>query len=221
MKYPKTNSLWKRDVDNLIIPGKYTCEEYKNINRWEITEKIDGTNIRVIYDAEDETLEFKGRTDRAQIPTFLLAKLKELFTTDKLKEVFTEGKVVLYGEGYGNKIQACGNKYSSDNGFALFDVLIVKDEFEYGVWLEFDSLNDIAKKLEIEIVPLLGYWTIDEITEYVKFNAKSAFAKQELVMEGIVAKSHPIMLDRLGHIIKFKLKCNDYVKYYNKLKQND
>lgn len=221
MKYPKTNSLWQRDEKGLIIPGKYTCEEYKNINRWEITEKIDGTNIRVIYDAENETVEFKGRTDNAQIPTFLLVKLTELFTVDKLKEVFPTGKVILYGEGYGNKIQSCGHKYSPDNGFVLFDVLVVKEEFEYGIWLEFDSLNDIAKKLEIEIVPLLGYWTIAEIVNYVQSNAKSVFAKQELTAEGIVAKSHPIMLDRLGRIIKFKLKCNDYVKYYNEKLKND
>jgi len=66
MLYPKINSLYKRhgwyfdekDKKNTsselqknrqsFIIGDYACPEFESINRWQIDEKIDGTNIRVI-----------------------------------------------------------------------------------------------------------------------------------------------------------------------------
>ena len=54
-------------------------------------------------------MEFKGRTDRADIPKHLLNKLNELFNKEKLIELFNlnekKTKITIYGEGYGMKIQ--------------------------------------------------------------------------------------------------------------------
>ena len=49
MEYQKINTLFKRDVKNVIIPSQYTCEEFSYLKDclWECTEKIDGTNIRI------------------------------------------------------------------------------------------------------------------------------------------------------------------------------
>ena len=80
MHYPKINSLWKRELDTgrkYLIADEYACEEFKNIKTWRVTEKIDGTNIRIIY--RDGVVSMRGRTDDAQIPPKLLTFLQANF----------------------------------------------------------------------------------------------------------------------------------------------
>ncbi len=211
MKYPKINTLWKRDEKNKfnIMPGKFSKEEFSSISEWHITEKIDGTNIRVMYDVglpgEDSKVLFGGRTDDAQIPTFLLDYLQKTFTLLKMLDSFKDAKkVVLYGEGYGQKIQAVGKKYRDDNAFILFDAWID------GWWLEPKNVKEIAKGLGVEYVPELGIRNNREIISLVRGTFPSSLAKQELGAEGIVARSHPLMLFRDGTPIMWKLKVKDY-----------
>ena len=83
------------------------------------------------------------------MPTKLLAKLQELFITDKFEKSFGETTVTLYGEGYGATIQKGGGNYISDGvNFALFDVLI--DNW----WLKDPDVYGIAAALEIQTVPI-------------------------------------------------------------------
>jgi len=209
MKYPKIQTLWKRDENKKfsIIEGDFSKEEFSSINKWDVTEKIDGTNIRIYFKPIERTIEYKGRTDEAQIPKFLLDYLTSTFNTQQLLDVFPTGKeIILYGEGYGNKIQSVGRKYRQDNGFILFDVVVD------GWWLERKNVEDIAKKLKIDVVPSLGIRTIKEIVSLVKGKFPSAVSKETLTAEGIVARSHPLMLFRDGSPIMFKLKVKDYEK---------
>jgi ATP-dependent RNA circularization protein (DNA/RNA ligase family) len=209
LKYPKINTLWKRDENNkfVILPGDYSKEEFKAISQWRVTEKIDGTNIRVIWDmATEDNIVFKGRTDKAQIPVFLLDSLKETFTKELFEKHFPESQVVLYGEGYGNKIQSVGKKYRKDNGFILFDAWID------GWWIEQHNVKDIAKKLGIKDVPDLGIMSTEDIIDLVKSKPKSKESSEELISEGVVVRSEPLMLFRDGTPIMWKLKVKDYVK---------
>ena len=48
MSYPKIETLFKRD-EKFNITDEIRCPEFDNIKKWLITEKIDGTNIRIIY----------------------------------------------------------------------------------------------------------------------------------------------------------------------------
>ena len=171
--YPKINTIWKRDEKNKfnIIVGDYSCPEFENINKWLATEKIDGTNIRVIFEPVPRIIEFKGRTEKADIPKFLQKTLDETFNTQKLLEVFPKGeKIILYGEGYGNKIQSVGKRYCTTTKFILFDVFID------GWWLQRENVEDIASKLGIEIVPSLGIKTTEEIIDLVKNGFESLIA---------------------------------------------
>ena len=217
-------SLFKRDMDNdgNIIEGSYSKDEFRNIVYWDISEKIDGTNIRVIYkpnqrfanrksddfpNAKNKTLEFRGRTDNAIIPTKLLDYLNKQFKISRFKKVF-KGKniqVILFGEGYGGYIQH-GNKYRKDISFILFDVWI------NGWWLKPKDVENIANQLGIDYVPPLGFHTIPEIIKLVKSNPKSKLAIEDIVMEGIVARSLPLVLFRKGNPVMFKLKVKDYKK---------
>jgi len=205
--YSKINTLWKRDKDNkfVIMPGEYSQPEFPNITFWEVTEKIDGMNIRVIFNKDG--VRFAGRTDKAQLPKRLLEVLAETFTVEKMAEVFDLSKsneVTLYGEGYGVKIQKGGGDYLDDQAFVLFDVRID------GIWLTSESVTEMAGKLEIKRVPILNVMPIWEIEAFVQSKPRSMITRKEKMMEGVVCRSDPLVLDRLGKRVIFKLKCKDY-----------
>jgi hypothetical protein len=209
VKYPKINSLWKRDEKNKfnIIEGDYSCEEFNNIINWIATEKIDGTNIRIRFDRGlDLEPKFFGRTDEAEIPGFLLHYLTITFTREMFIKQFPNSQVIhLYGEGYGNKIQDIGKLYRSDNSFILFDAFID------GWWLDFYKVQKLASDLKIECVPSLGILKEKEIINKVKIGFGSGI-NPIVNAEGIVAKSYPLMLFKDRTPIMFKLKHKDYLR---------
>jgi ATP-dependent RNA circularization protein (DNA/RNA ligase family) len=225
MEYPKINSLWKRNgwyldeslkkVTNIelqkgrqdFIEGDYAEEAFANIRYWDVDEKVDGTNIRIYYSNKDgPKIEFKGRTEAANLPAHLVAHLTQTFTRELLDSVFHEENqsIILYGEGYGPKIQACGGNYREDAGFILFDVYI------NGWWLQRGHVADIAKRLGIPSVPYIGRMTEIEIVEFVKSKPLSRCSHIPQMMEGVIARSSPLLLLRNGKPLKFKLKCRDF-----------
>lgn len=218
-EYQKIQTLFLRDDKNIIIPDQFTYPEFEYLkdNKWECTEKIDGTNIRIeLYFYTNDlgergvNVEYKGRTDKANIPEHLLSKLKELFDSTNWLEVFDidKGIVVLYGEGYGAKIQKGGNYISSGVDFILFDVKVDK------WWLQRDAVEDIANKLNIKVVPLIGYMTIPEAVEYVKRGFKSTIAEnKDYDAEGLVLKTPTGLLRRNGERLVTKIKTVDFRKY--------
>jgi hypothetical protein len=173
-----------------------------------IDEKIDGTNVRIFWEPTDQfSPNYGGRTDNAQMPTSLLQHLQHTFTREKLQKQFPNArKVILFGEGYGPKIQACGSRYRKDVSFILFDVWID------GWWLEKESVLEVASQLDIEHTINQMILTTDEVVEFVKSKPKSYIAEdRELVMEGVIARSVPLMLFRNHKSpIMFKLKVRDF-----------
>ena len=124
--------------------------------------------------------------------------MKKLFGDDEKQDV------VLFGEGYGPKIQKGGGLYRDDVGFILFDAYIG------GWWVLRDSIEDIASDIGIECVPLIGMFGIDEAVKYVQSKPNSLIAKKTKLMEGVVARSYPLMLFRNGDPLMWKLKARDY-----------
>jgi hypothetical protein len=211
MNYPKIQTLWKRDPNNKnrIIEGQLTKMEFDNIKTWMFTEKIDGTNIRVTW--ENGSVKFDGRTDDAQIPSHLYNALSQIFPKEKFESTFpaTEEKptlphIILFGEGYGPKIRKGGGLYRDDAGFILFDVWID------GWWLDRPNVKDIANKMGLDIVPLLGIGSMQTAIDIVKSAPNSLISKQPKIIEGIVARSYPLVLFRDGDPLVFKLKVRDY-----------
>ena len=209
MRYPKIETLFKRD-ENFRITGEIRKPEFENIKRWLITEKIDGTNIRIIFDKTcDDPFCIRGRTDKAQIPIFLYETLLKMFHIEQFVELFNDAKkVCLYGEGYGQRIQKGGGNYNKGNSFRLFDVWID------GWWLEWDSVEEIAGNLEIGTVPTFSIRDIKSAVNIVKNETMSMVAEEEngkfVPFEGIVARAYPTMLFRRGTPIKWKLKVKDF-----------
>ena len=218
--YQKINTLFKRDSDNVIMPDAWADPmfEYLAPTQWEATEKVDGTNIRVIVTppATEGALvgvEFRGRTDSAQIPSHLLKRLEELFPVDKMTEQFNpavrhmKDTIVLYGEGYGEKIQSGGRYTKGGADFILFDVRVGD------WWLLRDNVEDIAAALGVKVVPLMGYMTLPEAIAYVRRGFTSQVAADPtLPAEGLVLKTPVGLLDRTGHRIVAKVKTVDFRK---------
>ena len=74
MEYPKIETLYERDpVTFKVRPGVFKNSVYRLITEWQFTEKIDGTNIRCLW--EDGQLSFGGRTANASIPADLITWL--------------------------------------------------------------------------------------------------------------------------------------------------
>ena len=220
-EYQKIQTLFKRDERNIIIPDQFTYPEFEVLKdlKWECTEKIDGTNIRIELESSGNPedgiiMSFKGRTDKAIIPEHLLTKLNWLFDRERLMEALNitdetqNCNITLYGEGYGAKIQKGGNYISNDVNFILFDVKIGK------WWLDRESIKDIANKLGINVVPLMGYMTIPEAIEYVKKGFKSTIAEnKDYDAEGLVLKAPCGLLKRDGERLITKIKTVDFRKY--------
>lgn len=204
-KYHKIKTLFKRDPQTnrkTLIDGDFAIPEFEYLqdNEWVFTEKIDGTNIRVFWDMEK--LRFGGRTDNAQIPTFLYDKLTDLFNDDLFREKFT-CPVCLYGEGYGAKIQKRGCNYIPDGvSFILFDVFIGE------CWLRRESVEEIADGMGLKIVPIIGRGNLHELVDIVSVGFNSEWG--DFQAEGIVARPSTELKARDGSRIITKLKCKDF-----------
>jgi len=216
MKYPKIETLYDRDENFNVDSARLRLPEFVLINRWVVTEKVDGTNIRIFLTL-DGTVEIRGRTDKAQIPVFLFSYLRETFTQNAVRDALVpDGEIqtheyILYGEGYGNKIQKAGKQYRPDDvSFRLFDVKVG------GLWLDWENVENIAWKLGICTVPVLGfiYHLPKSKDELLAIIDESVVAMEDseniLLPEGIVARTDPLLLTRRGERLMWKLKFSDF-----------
>ena len=205
-EYHKIQTVFKRDMKSKtknIIDGEWTLPEFEYLanNIWVFTEKVDGTNIRIMY--KDGDITFGGKTDNAQIPSQLVTRLNEMFLPlkDKFSEVFG-CDACLYGEGYGAKIQKGGELYRPNQDFVLFDVRIGE------WWLERHNVEDIANKLAIGVVPIIGEGTLNDAVSLVKSGIKSQWG--DFKAEGIVARPKVELKTRNESRIITKIKTKDF-----------
>ncbi len=207
IEYTKIPNIYRRETfgKNKLIEGEYSSLEleYLKNNLWEFTEKVDGTSQRIIWDGY--RVSFAGRTDKAQIPTHLMTRLEELFGGESKEEIFEQTfgnkEVILFGEGYGRKIQKRGELYGEPN-FILFDVYIG------GYCLDRGAIADIASKFGIDRVPLIFIGDLDAGVNFIKSHPKSRLRDAE--MEGIVGRPMVQMFSRTGERIMVKIKCRDF-----------
>ena len=207
IEYPKINTIWKRDMTNKgrIIEGDWACPEFEYLatNQWLFTEKVDGINIRIHWLAGHGTM-VGGRTGNAQIPTFLYSKIQEILPAEKFeKSIDKTSELILFGEGYGAKIQKGGGNYIPNGvSFVLFDILVDK------WWLQRSDVEDVAEKLGIKVVPIIGQGTLFDATEKARQGFTSRWG--DFGAEGIVIRPEVEMFNRKGERILAKIKHKDY-----------
>lgn len=205
-EYNKIYSPFIRDeVTNKLKKGEWSRPEFEYLKDqiWYGTEKIDGTNIRIMWDGKDVVL--GGKTNNAQLPSDLVKNLQDQFmkidVRQKFAEKFAEKQVCFYGEGYGAGIQK-GGCYRQDKGFILFDVMID------GVWLNFGSVTGIAESFGITVVPTVISGTLEELISFIESKPKSTFG--DFVMEGIVARPAFVLLNSRNERLITKIKIKDF-----------
>lgn len=208
IEYPKVPGPFKREVagpnKNKVIPWEWTSPELEYLadTQWRFTEKVDGTNIRVIWDGHKP--EFRGRTDRAQLPPKLITALLEMFSEELFEQKFSNDSVILFGEGYGAGIQKGGGNYRQDNSFVLFDVKIGP------WWLLRKDVEDIASALGIDVVPVVHESSLSGAISVVAYKElKSTYG--DFIAEGLVGQPTLPLFGRKGERITVKLKgCDLY-----------
>lgn len=215
-EYHKIEGLYLRDENKRLMPGVFRnpMVEYLKGNQWYFTEKIDGMNIRVVWDGH--RVSFYGRTDRAVIPAKLLERLNTLFGGEVNEQIFEQhfgsNCVTLFGEGYGAKIQN-GGDYRSDNDFILFDV-----EINDSIMLNRPDVEEIAQVFGIDRVPIILHGTIREAEEYVRSKPMSTIGTAK--MEGLVGKPCFELMNRKGERAIVKIKVRDYEEMEKYIKGN-
>ena len=274
-EFPKIDTLFDRGGDFTVDTDRVRRPEFLVPREWLVTEKIDGTNVRVSLEQCREPLRFcgheggqpwsvhfYGRTENSQMPTFLLDHLQRTFTLEKMQNLwrgkpscdkcgglgqFDSGEpktltrsyaghrdyqcdcvetypIALYGEGYGARIQKGGGDYRRDGGvsFRLIDVLVG------GTWLRRADVEDAAKQLGIEPVPLMRiveraspamavsscHAVTADIVDDVRDGLDSIVAAQEGTVgtkaEGVVAFTDPPLFNSRGQRLMWKLKTRDF-----------
>lgn len=206
--------MFKRDPKNMryVIEGEWATPEFEYLkdNKWIWTEKVDGTNIRVIWNGK--SVIFNGKTDNAQLYMPLVQKLQGMFDTTssrlKFREIFGDEEttqVCLYGEGYGAKIQKGGGNYKKDDvDFVLFDIKIGN------WWIQRNDCEDIAVKLGIKIVPIVGEGSLLKAVQLVKNGLESQWGNFEA--EGLVCRPEIELRTRSGDRLITKIKSRDFNK---------
>jgi len=216
-KYPKIKTAYLRDPENkykTLLEGQWATPEFEYLkdNTWVFTEKVDGTNVRVMWDGIG--VRFGGRTDRAQLPTFLYDKLQDLFSDTAFARVFPVDEqdgierlydVCLYGEGYGARIQKGGGNYIPDSvDFILFDVRV--EDW----WLKREDVEDVAQKFGISVVPIVNEGRLLKAVGLARQGFHSQVADTTMIAEGLVMRPKVDLCDRQGNRILAKIKYKDF-----------
>jgi hypothetical protein len=209
MKYHKIQTMFKRDPDTgNIIYGDWALPEFEYLanNKWIFTEKVDGECVRIEFDDScvGTPVFFKhGKNNAARVRSILHPKLRERIASWGPTLRQQHAGLTLYGEGYGNRIQKRGKLYHPNQDFILFDVRAGR------WWLKREDIVEIAEKLKLEVVPIIGEGTLYDAIELVKTGLKSTWGDFEA--EGIVARPAVELFARSGARMICKIKAKDFM----------
>ncbi len=205
-QYHKIYSPFVRDeVTNKLKKGDWSRPEFEYLKdkTWYGTEKVDGTNIRIMWTGTNVVI--GGKTDNAQLHSDLVRTLNDQFATIQKRalfaEKFGEKQVCFYGEGYGAGIQK-GGCYREDKAFVLFDVMVD------GVWLNIGNVKGVAETFEMNVCPTVIEGTLEELIAYIEAKPTSTWG--DFPMEGIVARPSFVLLNNRGERLITKIKCVDF-----------
>lgn len=208
-QYHKINGVFKRDSKGNMIYGEWATPElnYLHACTWEFTEKIDGTNIRLMFDGNRFSI--GGKTDNAQLPSQLVDNLNLRYVNNQeminlCKKKFPGG-VCFYCEGCGPKIQKNGENYGNEQDIILFDIKIGD------LWLDRENTEEIGHALKMRVTPYLGLGSLEDAIDMVKKGMKSKTLRN-FIAEGIVARPVVPLFDRKGNRIIVKIKDKDFRK---------
>lgn len=161
-------------------------------------EKVHGTSANISW-KEGKVSYFPGGES--------LSRFKSLFNEERLVKHFTElghEEVVVYGEAYGGSCQKMSYMYGPELRFIVFDVFI------NNIWLDVPSMDEVATRLEQEVVPwrkiVCDLAAIDNERDRPSEVAVRRGFTEEHIREGVVLRPLAEMFNRYGErmIVKHK-----------------
>lgn len=161
-------------------------------------EKVHGTSANISW-KEGKVSYFPGGES--------LSKFKSLFNEERLVKHFTElghEEVVVYGEAYGGSRQKMSYMYGPELRFIVFDVFI------NNIWLDVPNMDEVATRLEQEVVPwrkiVCDLAAIDNERDRPSEVAVRRGFTEEHIREGVVLRPLAEMFNRYGErmIVKHK-----------------
>lgn len=219
ISYPSIETVFTRSKDtNRLNFGELRNSANSIISNWTISEKIDGTNIRVIITLKG--VKVRGRTDKTDLKQDLIAYILSLFPHQKVVEYFQayrgqalheDWSVTFYGEGYGAGIQK-GSVYAPDKRFRCFDLMLGE-----GWWVDDSEMRKVCHDLGVPTAPYLGMidWIPETNEDLLLLIPNSIVAVEDrgvadVLAEGIVAKPLVVLKDRHGDRIVWKLTFREF-----------
>lgn len=226
--YPKIDTYYNRGDDFSVDLTRPRRPEFTAIDRWLFTEKVDGTNIRLGFRRFPSTsivpavvgggvqMEVGGRSNNAQLPK----PLSEWFNktqwmlrsqAETILFKYDIDSLIVFGEGYGPKIQKGGGNYRQDQSFIVFDVLINEVS-----WLNETAITEVAQTLGFTRVPDYAIGTIEDAISIVtnpKMPSNVAADNGmpvDFEIEGVVARPLAPLYDNRGRRVMWKLKGSDF-----------
>ena len=185
---------------------------------WIVTEKIDGTNIRIILTKPDEKNKREVHIASRKLILNPSDKNSNQYTDclkevnlHKIEEYFkdVDSTIIIYGEGYGAGVHK-GGIYSSKKNFRVFDIRIGE------AYQDFDYVKKVCVDNQLNLVPIVD--TVEEITFdacVLKLKANSETLIKEGTggkLEGLVYKFEPPLLNKYKERLIFKIKFKDFEK---------
>lgn len=205
-EYQKIETLYKfyNEIKRFRKEFYNPIVEYLKDCKWIGTEKIDGTNVRVLWNGHN--FEFSGRTDKAVLPKELQELLKNTFNYDMevmFEQKFGDKEVLLFMEGYAGKIQ--NGAYKGSEKVIGFDIMV------NSIYLDKKVSEQIFEELGIKFVPVIEFNNLQECIDFVK-NHQSSIIQPESQMEGLVCYPAVRLYDHQGNRIIVKIKNKDLKK---------
>ena len=79
-------------------------------------------------------------------------------------------------------------------------------------WLARRNMVDVAERLDVEFVPLMGYGTLSDAVRIAKDGFISGLATKMIMAEGLVMRPTTQLFDRTGKRIICKIKHKDFAR---------
>lgn len=224
-EYESIESVYVRDPQTHALNFTQVRDDaYQAVSPWVVTEKIDGMNIRAIITAEGGVphMVVKDRTDAAQLPEGMEDAVRRTLPLEGVyrqfqSELDARKYVIVYGEGFGEKIQ--GNPLRlAGKRFRVFDIAIhsIKNGRGHTVWLTPDMVQTLSNEIGTKAVPILGM--IDRLPvneaelDAITRGGWSQIATEQIRPEGIVCRPLVVLFDNWGKRVGWKLTYREFDK---------
>lgn len=201
-EYQKIGNLYHFDEKRKEYTENFedTIVNYLRELPWICTEKIDGTNTRIVWDGYGFSV--LGRTNKSIVTPEVMEIFSKKFIANKdmetvFEQTFGEKQVILFVEMHGGKIQR--GAYDCDTQMVGFDIMV------NGTYLNRIAAKQLFNIWGIEYVPVMLMNNLEEAIVFVKTH-KESILHPKCDIEGLVCTPMQEIYNKKGERVIIKIK---------------